>query len=269
MRQNFAIVLAAVVSMSMTAALASDEARAPQRPHLDFVQTPANRLHLGMSAHEVAEIMGAAATMKNSRAAGANVCVLEFSGAIPSEVVLSNGSVARVALDVFHVDSGDLPEFGRRAWPGMSDSAVRRLLGEPTLVRHHSFFGIAIDHWVFSRAGHVDVSLFIRDSRVIARATGRDVPPRIFRVDLPSPRQSEAPEPALGALAGMTMDKAVALYGEKKFRVDYAFNGQSASRVVLETRAKGTYVGLTLVNGVVTGIEDLGWLPDDASFQGR
>ena len=266
MKCNFAIALAAAVSLSMTTALASDDTRAPQRPHLGFVETPATRLHLGMTAREVAEIMGQATI---SRAAGASSCILEFSGAIPGKVVLTNGSVSRVTLDVFHVDTGDLSEFGRRAWPGMSDGAVRRLLGEPTLVRHHGFFGIETDQWVFSRPGQIDISLFFRAGRVIARAAGRAVPQSLFRVDLPSSPQAEGQGPILGAQAGMTMKSVEALYGEEKLRVDYVFNGRSASRVVLKTRSKDAYVRVTLVNDVVTEFEDLGRLPDDGSFWAR
>ena len=59
------------------------------------------------------------------------------------------------------------------------------------------------------------------------------------------------------------------LYGAVKFRVLHVFNGQPASRVVFETGRSGTYAGVTLVDGVVTEFEDLGPMPDDASFRGR
>jgi hypothetical protein len=68
----------------------------------------------------------------------------------------------------------------------------------------------------------------------------------------------------------MTAGDVKALYGAVKFQIDYVFNGQPASRVVFEPpRGKGTLAGVTFVNGVVTGFEDLGRLPDDPSFQGR
>ena len=67
---------------------------------------------------------------------------------------------------------------------------------------------------------------------------------------------------------GMTARDIEEIYGAAKFRVDYVFNGQPASRVVFETAAKATWISFTFVHGVVTGFEDLGWLPD-GSFQGR
>jgi hypothetical protein len=79
--------------------------------------------------------------------------------------------------------------------------------------------------------------------------------------------RGEGPLPAVRV--GMTASDVQALYGAVKYRSDYVFNGQPASRVVFEPRGKGTFAGVTFVDGVVTGFEDLGRLPDDPSFQGR
>ena len=42
----------------------------------------------------------------------------------------------------------------------MAASAVRRVLGEPADVLHHTLFGINVDQWVYSRAGPV-LAIFI------------------------------------------------------------------------------------------------------------
>ena len=47
---------------------------------------------------------------------------------------------------------------------------------------------------------------------------------------------------------GLRASNIEELYGAVKFGVDYVFNGQPASRVVLET----AYAGVTFVDGVVT-----------------
>jgi hypothetical protein len=67
----------------------------------------------------------------------------------------------------------------------------------------------------------------------------------------------------------MTTSDMQEIYGEAKFRVDYVFNGQPASRVVFETGAKGMFAGITFVDGVVTQFENLGRMSHEASFQGR
>ena len=133
----------------------------------------------------------------------------------------------------------------------------------------HGFFGINVDQWVFARPGEAEVSVFLRDGRIVARAVGRDVPQDLFRVDLPSPPKPESegrtPTPRLGMMAS----DIATLYGPVKYRVDYVVNGQAASRVVFELRGKGTFAGITFVDGVATGLEDLGRFPDDPIFQGR
>ena len=152
---------------------------------------------------------------------------------------------------------------------GLADMAVRRVLGEPADVVHHTFFGINVDQWVFARAGEADVSVFFRDGRVVARGVGRDVPANLFRVDLPSPPEPGSEGPMSTPRLGMVAGDIAKLYGPVKYRVDYIVNGQSASRVVFEPRGKGTFARVTFVDGVATQLEDLGRLPDDPVFQGR
>jgi hypothetical protein len=221
-----------------------------------------------MTAQEVTRVMGEAAKEKRVVADGSESLRLKFSEKIPTEVTLYDGKLANVTVDVFRTDKGDLPAFSQKAWPGMASSAVRRMLGEPAEVLHHTFDGIDVDQWVYSHAGEACVSLYFRADRVIARAIGRDVPADLLQVDLPLPPKARSKGPPT-ARVGMTEGDVEALYGGVKFRVDYVFNGQSASRVVFEPRGNGTFAGVTFVDGVVTGFEDLGLLPDDPSLQGR
>ena len=221
-----------------------------------------------MPAQEATRILGDAAKETDFVADGTTVRKLEFSGSIPGQVILSDGKVSRVTLDAFAAEDA-LPSFVRKAWPGLAASAVRRVLGEPTDVLHHGFFGINIDQWVFSRAGEADVSVFFRDGRVVARTVGRDVPANLFRVALPSPPVAESEGPIPTPRLGMTAEEIKEFYGPVKYRVDYVINGQPASRVVFETPDKGTFAGVTFVDGVAIGLEDLGGMPDDPTFQGR
>ena len=136
-------------------------------------------------------------------------------------------------------------------------------------MRHHTFFGINVKQWVFERAGEADVSVLLRDGRVVARIAGRDVPQDLFRVDLPSQAGPESEGPLLSPHVGMMASDIAKLCGRVKFRVDYVVNGQGASRVVFEPRSKGTFVGVTFVDGIATELENLGRLPDDPAFQGQ
>jgi putative flavoprotein involved in K+ transport len=259
---------AAALALSLSSASGSEPISLTSAPHAALVSTPASGLYPGMTAQEVTRVMGEAAKEKRVVADGSESLRLEFSEKIPTEVTLSDGKLANVTVDVFRTDKGDLPAFSQKAWPGMASSAVRRMLGEPAEVLHHTFDGIDVDQWVYSHAGEACVSLYFRADRVIARAIGRDVPADLLQVDLPLPPKARSKGPPT-ARVGMTEGDVEALYGGVKFRVDYVFNGQSASRVVFEPRGNGTFAGVTFVDGVVTGFEDLGLLPDDPSLQGR
>ena len=258
----------AAFALSLPSARGAEAVNQPAPPHIGFLATPASALYLGMPAQEATRVLGDAAKETNHVADGTTVRKLEFSGSIPGQVILSDGKVSRVTLDAF-VEEDALPSFVRKAWPGLAASAVRRVLGEPTDVLHHGFFGINIDQWVFSRAGEADVSVFFRDGRVVARTVGRDVPANLFRVALPSPPAAESEGPIPTPRLGMTAEEIKEFYGPVKYRVDYVINGQPASRVVFETPDKGTFAGVTFVDGVATELEDLRDMPNDPTFQGR
>jgi len=258
----------AVFALPPFSAQGAEAINQPAPPHISFLATPASALYLGMPAQEATRILGDAAKETDFVADGTTVRKLEFSGSIPGQVILSDGKVSRVTLDAFAAEDA-LPSFVRKAWPGLAASAVRRVLGEPTDVLHHGFFGINIDQWVFSRAGEADVSVFFRDGRLVARTVGREVPANLFRVALPSPPAAESEGPLPTPRLGMTAGDITELYGPVKYRVDYVINGQPASRVIFETPDKGMFAGVTFVDGVAIGLEDLGGTPEDPTFQGR
>jgi hypothetical protein len=265
MNKTFAILAsAAATALSIAAGHAAD---APLPPRVNFVTTPASQLQLGMTAQDAINIMGKAARETDATVGTTHISKLRFADAIPGQVVLSDGKVSRVTLDPFRMEKDAFPSFIRPAWPGMASSVVRRALGEPASVLHRQFFGIAVDQWIFSRAGDTHVSVFFRNDRVIAKAAGRGVPSDLFRVDLPSPPLAEGEGPMRGPRVGMTAREIGALYGVARFRVEYVSNGQPSSREVYKV-GKGAFVGLTFVDGIVTELETLGGMPDEASFQG-
>jgi hypothetical protein len=221
-----------------------------------------------MAADDAIRIMGQAARETDVTIGATQIRKLEFIDAIPGQVILSEGKVSRVTLDAFRMEKDPLPSSIRQAWPGLASSAVRRALGEPAAVFHHSFFGIDVDQWIYASAGE-DVSVFFRDDRVIAKAVGRHVPADLFQVSLPSPPQAESEDPMREPRVGMTAHDVRELAGALSFRVDYVLNGQPASREVYESRSNETFVAYTFVDGVMTEFEDLGRMFDDASFQGR
>jgi len=253
----------AIMGLSLTVGRAAE---APVPPRINFIATPASQLHLGMAADEVIRVMGGAAKETDFELDSIQIRKLEFTGAIPGQLILSDGKLSRVTLDPFRMQEAALPSFIRQAWPGFASSAVRRALGDPAVVLRHSFFGIEVDQWIYSRAGGTDASVFFRSDRVIGRSAGRDVPADLFRVDLPLLADSESPISA--PRPGTTAHDIEETYGAPRYRVDYLRNGQPASREVYEIAKTGSFVGFTFVDGVIIELEDLGRMPDDPSFQG-
>jgi len=257
------LALAAILGLSLTT---GRTAEMPRPPQVSFVATPASQLQLGMTTDDVIRVLGNAARETDTAIETVQIRKLEFVAPIPGQVILSDGKVSRVTLDPFRMDKAALPSFIRRAWPGLVSSSVRRALGEPSVVRHHTFFGIEIAQWIYAHVGESEASVFFRDDRVIGRASGRDVPEDLFEICLPSapPAQSEAPISA--PRIGMAAHDVRGLYGAAEFHVDYIRNGQPAARDVYAVR--GSLVAFTFVNGVMTEFETLGNVSEAAAFEG-
>jgi hypothetical protein len=255
----------AINGLALTAGYAAET---PLPPRVDFVATPAGQLHLGMTADDVIRIMGEPATETDFAIGSTQIRKLEFAGPIPVQIIVSDEKLSRVTLDPFRVEEAALPSFIRGAWPGFASCAVRRSLGEPAVVRRHSFFGIEVEQWIYSRPGEADASVFFRADRVIATSAGRGIPANLFRIDLPSPPQAESDDPMLTPRLGMTAHEIEKSYGALSFRVDYVRNGQPSSREIYEVGSKRCFVAFTFVDGVMTEFETWGPMGDDASFQG-
>ena len=266
MNRTFAMLAsAAIIGLTLGAGHAAE---APLPPRVNFVATPASQLHPGMTADDAIRVMGKAAKETDFTIGPIQIRKIEFADAIPGRVILSDGKLSRVTLDPFRMEKDALPSFIRPAWPGFASSVVRRAVGEPVIVLHHSFGGIDVDQWIYSRAGQADASVFFRADRVIARLAGRDVPVDLFRVDLPSPPLAESEGPITTPRLGMTAQEIEEAYGAPRFRVDYVRNGQPASREVFEVSNTESLVAFAFVDGVMTEFETLGPTSDDLSFQG-
>lgn len=260
---SIATVIAVLFDTSMSFVAAAGQIDTPRPPHVDITTIPAGQLHLGMTEQDVTRIMGEPAKVTDYVAGGIDKRRLEYQGQIPGTVILSAGKTTGIALDVFRIEKGDLPSFSRRAWPGMASAATRQALGEPSEILHHAFYGTKLDQWVYDRPGQGQVSLFFADDRMIAKAVGRGVPQDIFEVHLPARPEPTGTTAPAGPSIGMTMSDVRKLYGDQKLRVDHVLNSRDASRMIIETRAKGSFHTFTFVGDRLVGFEDLGPLSDD------
>ena len=77
-RKVIAMAAAAAIGLTITAADAFHDFNATSPPRVDFLATPARRLHLGMTAQDVTRVMGDAPRETIFAAEGANIRRLEF-----------------------------------------------------------------------------------------------------------------------------------------------------------------------------------------------
>src|SRR5262245_60018875 len=98
-------------------------------PGVDHADVRASALHWGMTAAEVALIMGTPSGVDSYTSEDVNVRVLDFSDElIPTKVTIVDETVSGVALDVARIDDRALLSFSRAAWLGMSRATVLRML---------------------------------------------------------------------------------------------------------------------------------------------
>jgi hypothetical protein len=249
---------------------AGAEVQLPLPPAVSFAKVPVSRLHLGMTAAEVTAIMGNAANATSwADAGGIPYSRLTFRAEpIRAKVTLKDGKVSSIVLDVLKTGGDDLPANSRKAWPGMHVAAVRFALGEPNEVRHYRLAGIKLDQLVFRHAGDPEVSFFFVAGRVVAKTTGREIPPGIFRLVLPLPPDQKSGRAFPFAQLGMPVVCVSPLYGGEKLHVDYKLNGHSAAHVIYTARGGHELTSATLVEGILTEIEDLGTVPDSVFQSG-
>jgi hypothetical protein len=175
---------------------------------------------------------------------------------------------ARVDCKTFAADwESNMPS---PIWAGRSSGRSRRFSNGPRSMRlslerpRPHFWRQTIARSMMSTPSSSSLSTCLRagPGSGVAKAVGRRVPQNIFEVRLPASWPANTTALA-GPSIGMTIDDVRKLFGGVKLRVDYVLNGQSASRMIIETRAKGSFVAFTFVDDRLIAFEDLGSLPDE------
>jgi len=223
-------------------------------PRVDHADLRVSALHRGMTAAEMARIMGTPSSVDSYTSEDVNVRVLDFSDELtPTKVTIVNETVSGVALDVARIDDHALPSFSRAAWLGMSRATVSKVLGTAKGELRHHFFNVELDQLIFERPGQPEVSVYLMDDRVVAKKVGRALPVDILRVVLPSLCDETAEEENKQFVRiGMTAIQVRALYGAPKVLVNSTFKGQPVEYAVFETRAAKSFGRFTFIGGVLT-----------------
>jgi hypothetical protein len=291
MKRGIAILLAATASIVagqfLSPALAQEyvlsAAESPQRepllpPRIDHLGIRATLLHRGMSAADVARIMGAPTQVDAADDKNSHVRVLKYPAEpIASTVTITDGKLSGVTLDIAGVDDPALPNFSRAAWLGMSRTVVLQMLGMPAEDHVRDGYGMTAEQMIFERPCAPSVSIFLIDGRVAAKRIGRSFLADILGFALPL-----APDPADEEIddvadwpneqrvaVGMRTDELRALFGPPKHQVSYTFKGRPAEYAIYETSPGKSFGRFTFVDGVLTEFADGGNTPLSQVLDGR
>jgi hypothetical protein len=246
-------------------------------PRVGRVATKAALLYWGMPEAEVERVMGSSAELGTSESYGVKVRVLRYPlEPIPAKVTILDGRVSGVELDIAITDERALPGYSRSVWVGMHRIAVLRMLGTPAEDSSRDKFGLMLEHMIFQRPGEPDLSVFLIDQRVAKKRVGRELPPEIFNLLLPSAlnesdRQIDAQDtrPAKDNVrVGIGLRDVESMFGPPRMSVLYSFKGRPSEYRIHENGPGGSFACFTFVDGVLVGFVDGGRVPLDQILGG-
>jgi hypothetical protein len=226
-------------------------------PHVDQVGVRVTLLDQGMSEVDVERIMGAPAQAKVADERE-RVSILKYPAEpIATTVTITDGKVSGVALDVAGVHDPALPNFGRAACLGLSQTAVLQMLGSP--------------------ADLPAVSVFLIDVRVAAKKAGRRSAGDILVFALPlAPDRADDKSDDMAdrskkqrVAVGMKASELRAQFGAPKLQVAYTFRGRPAEYPIHETNPDKSFGRFTFIDGILTEFADGGNVPLNQVLDGR
>jgi hypothetical protein len=234
---------------------------------LQDVSKPAQRadlraglLHAGSTGADVERVLGhpTVATELGLPGSG-DIALLYASEPIRTRVVLNEGRVTSIALDVVYVDQAPLPPRARVIKATMTRDGVTALLGAPDASHRWMEAGREIEQMTFARAGEREFSAFLVDGLVVAVRLGNEKPPGITSMLLPAgvPNTSVG-----GGLAiGLSPAQASQLLGARESTTHFALKGQPVEYALYHERDGSGLVTLTFIGGVLTAFAT--WPPDE------
>jgi len=178
---------------------------------------------------------------------------------IRAEVVLTNGRVTAVELDLLLIDSRLLPAHGRIAKPTMVREAVLALLRKPNADETWMASGLKIEQMRFARTGESEFSVFLANGSVVDVRPGAERPAAIARVILPEAVPDA--EAGTGLRIGLNQRQAASLLGPAAWMVTAStVKGQPVLSATYRERDGCRLVSLTFTGGVLTSFAI--WYPD-------
>jgi hypothetical protein len=229
---------------------------------LQRIELRVSLLHAGAEAADVERVLGRPTTTTVIEGSPGGRRVLVYAEApVRTQVLLSDGRVTAIALDLSHIDITLLPAHARMVKPMMMRAGVLALLGRPNADERWTVSGLAIEQMMFARAGQADFSVFLADGLVVDVRPGVERPANILQVVLPA----AIPDVSIGSdlRIGLNPNQAVPLLGPTAWAATTStFKGQAVLHATHLARDGHRLVSVTFTGGTLTAFAI--WSPGTA-----
>jgi hypothetical protein len=208
-------------------------------------------LHVGAEASNVERVLGRPTTTTVIEELPGDRRVLVYAEErVWTQVLLTDGNVTAIALDLPYIDIPLLPAHGRTVKPMMVRAGVLALLGRPTADERWAVPGLALEQMMFARAGE-DFSVFLFDGLVVDVRPGAERPSNILHVVLPT----ALPDAIVGSdlSSGLNPNLAASLSGPPAWMATTStFKGHPVPYATYYERSGPRLVSLTFTGSALT-----------------
>ena len=220
----------------------------------------AGLLHAGSTGADVERALGHPTFATELGLPGSGDTALLYANEpIRTRVVLTEGRVKSIALDVVYIDQAPLPPRARVIKATTKRDGVTALLGTPDASHRWMEAEREIEQMTFARAGEREFSVFLVDSLVVDVRLGNEKPPGITSMLLPA----AVPDTSVGGglAIGLSPAQASPFLGARESTIHFALKGQPVEYAIYHERDGSGLVTLTFIGGVLTAFAN--WPPDE------
>ena len=219
---------------------------------LQRIELRVSLLHAGAEAADVERVLGRPTTTKVVEESPGDKRMLVYEEEpVRTKVLLTDGRVTAIALDLPHIDITLLPAHARMVKPMMVRAGVLALLGRPNAEERWTVSGLAIEQMMFARADQAEFSVFLADGLVVDVRLGAEKPTNITHVVLPA----AIPDASVGSdlSIGLNPNQAAPLLGPTAWAATTStFKGQAVLHATHIERDGHRLVSVTFTGGTLT-----------------
>jgi hypothetical protein len=208
-------------------------------------------LHAGSTDLDVQRVLGQPTLATElSSLEDRDVALLYADEPVRTHLVLQDGKVTSIGLDVVYIDPRPLPERARVIKATMTRDGVIILLGVPVEEHQWAEDGHDVDQMTFCHTGEPEFTVFLVDNLVVDARLGHDKPTGLLSMMLPEPISDASVGSQL--TIGMSPAQASPLLGPVESTISFALKGQPVEYVSYRERDGNSLVTATFIGGVLT-----------------